>query len=573
MANHQTPTDPVAVPSTPPSPPTATATPPESTFNEKEFNEKAVTDNVENTHKELNHLRSDNESLISDTTLIAQREGIKPAFLAKVQVLNNALAEIGMGRYQYELFFSGGFGWFADNIWLQGVAIVMPAVANEFKPYPHVRLATLALYAGLIFGAAFWGCSADIIGRRFAWNATLVIGGVFGLCVGASPNFTVFCVFISLVGVGVGGNLPVDGTMFLEFLPGNKQYLLTLLSIWWAIGQVVASLIAWGFISKYGCAEPPEGEFCSKESNMGWRYTYYTLGAMMMFLWAMRFFVMPVYESPKFLASKGKDTEAVEVIHKIAKRNGVTVNLTVQDLRDAAAPYLTEAELNGEVDTKFTVWELFKNSFDEFKGEHVRALFCNRRIAFSTSLIVFCYATTGLAYPLYMAFLNTYFATKNKELGINDIDSIYRSYTYQAACGVPGSIAAALMVDWSRTGRKVSMAAFTMGTGIFLFALTAARTLPQVNALTSIAAFMENGFYGVLFGYAPELFPTPSRGTGDALCATAMRVTGIFAPVIAVYSNAALTPNGPIYASAGIFCATAICMLFLPTETRGKTAL
>lgn len=49
---------------------------------------------------------------------------------------------------------------------------------------------------------------------------------------------------IALVGFGAGGNLPVDGTMFLEFIPGNKQYLLTFLSIWWAIGQVVASLVA-----------------------------------------------------------------------------------------------------------------------------------------------------------------------------------------------------------------------------------------------------------------------------------------------------------------------------------------
>lgn len=35
-------------------------------------------------------------------------------------------------------------------------------------------------------------------------------------------------------------------------------------------------------------------------------------------------------------------------------------------------------------------------------------------------------------------------------------------------------------------------------------------------------------------GYAPEVFPTPSRGTGDALAAAASRITGIFAPVIAV---------------------------------------
>lgn len=59
---------------------------------------------------------ADAESLNSDITLVAAQEGIDPAFYAKVQVLNKALAEIGMGRYQWELFFSGGFGWFADNI-------------------------------------------------------------------------------------------------------------------------------------------------------------------------------------------------------------------------------------------------------------------------------------------------------------------------------------------------------------------------------------------------------------------------------------------------------------------------
>lgn len=59
---------------------------------------------------------ADTESLNSDITLAAQEEGIDPAFYAKVQVLNRSLAEIGMGRYQWELFFSGGFGWFADNI-------------------------------------------------------------------------------------------------------------------------------------------------------------------------------------------------------------------------------------------------------------------------------------------------------------------------------------------------------------------------------------------------------------------------------------------------------------------------
>src|ERR1700733_13757161 len=78
---------------------------------------------------------------------------------------------------------------------------------------------------------------------------------------------------------------------------------------------------------------------------------------------------------------------------------------------------------------------------------------------------------------------------------------------------------------------------FTIAAGIFLFGLTAARDGAQINALTSMASFFENAMYGVLYGYAPEVFPTPHRGTGDAYAAAASRVTGLFAPIIAVYSK------------------------------------
>lgn len=47
----------------------------------------------------------------------------------------------------------------------------MPAVANEWRGYPTVRLATLALYVGLIIGATFWGCSCDIIGYVHTFSA------------------------------------------------------------------------------------------------------------------------------------------------------------------------------------------------------------------------------------------------------------------------------------------------------------------------------------------------------------------------------------------------------------------
>jgi MFS family permease len=106
----------------------------------------------------------------------------------------------------------------------------------------QVRYTTLALFLGLCIGASVWGVLSDVIGRRIAFNATLCIAGTFGIAAGAAPSWIGACGLYAALGVGVGGNLPVDGALFLEFLPTASASLLTLLSIWWPIGQLIASL-------------------------------------------------------------------------------------------------------------------------------------------------------------------------------------------------------------------------------------------------------------------------------------------------------------------------------------------
>lgn len=72
---------------------------------------------------------------------------------------------------------------------------------------------TFALYIGLIIGAAGWGILADIIGRRPAFNATLGIAGIFSIAAGAAPNFVALGGLLAALGIGLGGNLPVDGML------------------------------------------------------------------------------------------------------------------------------------------------------------------------------------------------------------------------------------------------------------------------------------------------------------------------------------------------------------------------
>ena len=135
-----------------------------------------------------------------------------------------------------------------------------------------------------------------------------------------------------------------------------------------------------------------------------------------------------------------------------------------------------------------------KHSFDDIRGEHIRALFSTPRLVYSTSLVIFCYAALGLAYPLYNGFLATYLAEKNASFGNTSLDATYAGYTYQAACGVPGSLVAAVMVESARGGRKFAMAFFTISAGVFLFGLTRARNGTTIDVLTCFASFFENAF-------------------------------------------------------------------------------
>lgn len=168
----------------------------------------------------------------------------------------------------------------------------------------------------------FWGFGCDIFGRKWGFNLTLGITAVFGLIAAGSPNFAAIGVFASLWSFGVGGNLPVDSAIFLEFLPGTHQYLLTILSIYWAIAQVIANLIAWPLLGNLTCQQTEKN--CTKSKNMGWRYFVITMGCISLLQFFIRFVCFHIYESPKYLMGKGRDEEAVQVVHEVARRNGKT---------------------------------------------------------------------------------------------------------------------------------------------------------------------------------------------------------------------------------------------------------
>ncbi|KAK4979670.1 hypothetical protein LTR28_003315 [Elasticomyces elasticus] len=243
-------------------------------------------------------------------------EHTDPVLNAKMHLVNNAIDEIGFTGYQAKLFVLNGFGYAVDSLILLIQSIIAGQAALEFRP-SYTRGLTIAVYVGMLTGALFWGLSADVIGRKFAFNCSLMICSVFAIIAGSAPNWIVLGLFVCLSAFGGGGNLVLDTAVFLEYLPSKYAWLLTLMAAWWGVGQLIAGLFAWAFIPNYSCADAAT---CTYSNNKGWRYVWFASGALVFVMSIARITVIRLKETPKFLLGEGKDAEVVETLQFIAHK-------------------------------------------------------------------------------------------------------------------------------------------------------------------------------------------------------------------------------------------------------------
>lgn len=530
---------------------------------------------------------------------------VKAAYARKVYIFNKIINEnIGMTPWHYGLLMVAGLGWFLDNAWLQLVALIQAQITVEYygdqyvKDHPYTSnpaWLTCALFTGLLIGATFWGYAADVVGRRLSFNVTLFICGVFGVAAGGARNFASLAGLIGASCFGIGGSMPVDGMIFLEFLPGNRQFLLTLLSVFWSLGQLVTSLIGWGFIAHWHCDTHDE---CVNNTtsagwltdNVGWRYMIFTTGAYTLFAFFVRFFLFRIPESPKFYLSNGRDAEAIRALYTFANMCGKPLPegyLTVASLHAAANE--TESsnpealiEAPSGVLSYFRAWMLdIKHNLlhSEVKSPftQLKPLFSTLALGYTTSLTWILWLLIGLAYPLFNSFIITYLNDGQSGGGSGFSNKTYRNYVIVSVCGVPGSLIGAWMVTWPRSGRRGAMAIGTLLSGVFLFGFTGVGSDPVSQlAFSSIVNFMENIMYGVLYCYTPESFPAPLRGTAGGIAAMLNRAMGVVAAIIKVYTTgdtSSTTAQAPIYTSAALFILSALLMLTLRVETAARTSI
>lgn len=164
--------------------------------------------------------------------------------------------------------------------------------------------------------------------------------------------------------------------------------------MWQPIGVVAASGIAYGTAAKWrcdpdlpSCRAVAAGEACcTVSSNMGWRYEVIVLGCMTLTVFFLRYFVFHFYESPKFLLQKGREAEAIEVLHKIAKFNRAPApTLTLEDFAAIEEAGYEEGTRVPPASAKNVV----ANVFNSLK--HLKGLFTDKLHLFIFGLLAIAY--------------------------------------------------------------------------------------------------------------------------------------------------------------------------------------
>ncbi|OKL56314.1 hypothetical protein UA08_08430 [Talaromyces atroroseus] len=471
----------------------------------------------------------------------------------KMALVNAAIDEIGMTALQWKLFFLNGYGYAVDSLLVSCQSIAQTAVTQQWgSPTAKIQGVALASQVGLLVGAAVWGFSADIIGRKLAFNTSLFVCAAFVLIAGGMPNYISFSAMVAIYSAGAGGNYILDATNFLEFLPMSHAWLVTFLAVWWAVGYTITGLLAWWFMSDYSCAPDASAAECTNADNMGWRYLHITCGALVLVLSVLRLVLIRMVQTPKWLVSQNRDEELYQVLLDLSVRYQRPLSLSLEKLQSQGRVLHTEK----------SVWSGLRLK------KHFSGLFSTRKLAYSTAMIIVNWLLIGTVSPLYGVFLPYYLESRGADTGDDSNYTTWRDYAINQIAGLLGPILAGVLVETRYFGRRGTLAVGAAMTTALQLGYTQIKTPAQNLGVSAAITAASNVYYGTIYAYTPEILPSAHRATGYGLCVVVNRVGGIIGVLVGSYTN--VTTTTPLWVCAGLYGALIFTSLLLPFESMGK---
>lgn len=423
---------------------------------------------------------------------------------------DQAIEQVGFGRFQTKLMVICGLGWAADAMEVLLIAFILPAIGEEWQlTNAQKGLLGTSVFLGMLLGAWGWGWISDRIGRKTGFISTVAIDSIFGLLSAFSPSFIWLLILRTITGIGVGGTLPVDYSIFAEYLPAKSRgRYLVLLESFWALGTIAVAGLAWLIVPR-----------------LGWRW----LLAVSALPGLLIFFIRrSIPESPRYLLVSGKSDEARQVLERVGRENGRELSLG----KIIPPPIMPR----GRVSDLWSPW-----------------------LVRTTLLLWVIWFAISLGYYGVFTWLPSYFRDKGMELL-----PVYQNTFILALAQLPGYFSAALLVE--KLGRRLTLTIYLVASGLFTYLFAVATNLPLVVGMAVWMSFFTLGAWGALYAYTPEVYPTTLRTTGMGAASGWTRIAGAIAPTLgAALLGVSLTIPLTVYAVS--FIIGGLAALLLPLET------
>ena len=407
------------------------------------------------------------------------------------------------------------------------LGFVVPGMAKEYglkhpvlNPHGSVPVSLLPFFGitGTVIGSFLWGWLGDRIGRRASILLAAVTFIGTSIC-GAMPDYRWNFVMCFVMGLGVGGMLPIVFALLAEIIPArHRGWLMVLIG-----GDVAGAYIATSWLASTVGAP----------NAFGWRVLWLLglpTGVLLVLLnrW--------IPESPRFLIQHGRDAEARDVM----QRYGAMI---VEDDRSELQV------VEGGVKSRW-------------------AQLAQGRFAGLSAVVILL----GLGVGLVTFGFQLWIPSNLRALGFDEVtaDRILRD---SALLGFPATFLIAWMYGfWSSKKTLILLSLVTAAalTGFVILGNEVVTNRALLYALLVVPITGISSIQAVLVAYASEVYPTLVRGRATGLGAGATKLGGIL--IITLVVLAVAPPSISITALIGAvpMALGALAVIVFGVETRNR---
>ncbi|MGG3520517.1 MFS transporter [Bacillus pseudomycoides] len=147
-----------------------------------------------------------------------------------------------------------GLGWLFDAMDVGMLSFVIVALQKEWGLSSQEMGWIGSINSiGMAVGALLFGILADKLGRKSVFIMTLLLFSIGSGLTALTTTLAMFLILRFLIGMGLGGELPVASTLVSESVEAHERgRIVVLLESFWAVGWLIAALISYFVIPKYG---------------------------------------------------------------------------------------------------------------------------------------------------------------------------------------------------------------------------------------------------------------------------------------------------------------------------------